>query len=59
MIRGRVVRAGTLIVDGEVVVGVMVEATMDELKNNRLVLYKNVEVREIGTPQTIIRDYKP
>jgi hypothetical protein len=59
LIRGRIVAAGDLEVNGEQITGVMVECTREELKNNRSNIIEIVEVRKIGTPQIIVRDWEP
>jgi hypothetical protein len=46
MIHGYLTHAGTMIVDGEECTGVFVSCSVDELRNNKAPIYKDVEIHK-------------
>jgi hypothetical protein len=47
MIRGRLIAAGRMAVDGELLVGCFVETTMEELRDNRPDIFEDVEIKKV------------
>jgi hypothetical protein len=49
MLKGKLTVAGTMVVEGEILNGVFIECSTDELRNNIIRLYSDVEVCAANT----------
>jgi hypothetical protein len=56
MIKGKLINAGTMNVEGELLNGIFIECSTDELRNNVHCLYQEVEVRAASTTGAVANE---